>query len=353
MYTLGFAGVAKNTGKTTTALAVLQLAQADGLRLALTSIGYDGEDRDNVTGLPKPRYALPSGCLVASAQRCLQASPAGLRLLHNTGIATILGPVLIAEVTQPGLVLIAGPNQQAQIEKILQQFAALGAELCLLDGALNRLTPLAAADGLLLSTGAAFDEDPARLMDHAAALTALFGLSQPATDPLAAIAPQPANQNLASPGSSLLSPQAAEQLAQQLRISQQPRLTLTGAAAPQHCLTVQTHLRRPITWVFGNPLRMIAAGDPRSWRSFLAQVQADGGTVHVLHTLPLHALTLNPFYPRYLAAAGRYEAAFLPAADLLAQARARLPAHLPVLDLHQQGTAALRPHLPFLKRNYD
>lgn len=339
MYTLGFAGVAKNTGKTTTALAVLQLAQADGLRLSLTSIGYDGEDRDNVTGLPKPRYALPVGCLVASAQRCLQASPAGLNLLHDTGIATILGPVLIAEVTRPGLVLLAGPNQQTQIEALLKQFAALKAELCLLDGALNRLTPLAAADGLLLSTGAAFDEDAAQLIDHAAALTSLFRLSTP-----------PATLQTSADRGSLLSAQAAEQLVQTLP-HDDSHVLLSGAAAPQHCLTVQQALRRPLHWSFANPLRMIAAGDPRTWRSFIAQVRAAGGDVHTLHPLPLHALTLNPFYPRYLPAAGRYEAACLPADLLLQQARLSLPDDLPVLDLHQQGAAALRPYLPFLKRN--
>ena len=80
-------------------------------------------------------------------------------------------------------------------------------------------------------------------------------------------------------------------------------------------------------------------------------MRAAGGDVHTLRPLPLHALTLNPFYPRYLPAAGRYEAACLPAAELLQQARLRLPDELPVLDLHQQGAAALRPHLPFLKRN--
>lgn len=338
MQTLGFAGVAKNTGKTTTALAVLHLAGQDGLRLCLTSIGYDGEERDHVTGLPKPRYALPGGCLVASAQRCLQASPAGLRILHTTDIQTILGPIQIAEVIHPGLVLIAGPNQQTQIEAVLAEFAERGGQLGLLDGALNRLMPLAAADGLLISTGAAFDEDPTRLLEHAAAFTALFRLPTLAE-----------KRPVSLPHGSLLGAEQAAQLGQQLR-SGLDWVSLPGAAAPQHCLNAARQATRPVTWCFGNPLRMMAAGDPRDWQAFINLVQnAQGGRVGVAQPIPLYALTINPFYPRYLAAAGRYEPAYLPAANLLAQAQAALP-QLPILDLQLQGAEALRPWLPFLRK---
>ena len=77
MVRIGFAGTAKNTGKTSTALHVLQLCHEHGLQVALTSIGYDGETMDNVTGLPKPRYWLEPGMLLATSERCLKAGTAG------------------------------------------------------------------------------------------------------------------------------------------------------------------------------------------------------------------------------------------------------------------------------------
>ncbi|HZW04217.1 MAG TPA: hypothetical protein VFF68_09840, partial [Anaerolineaceae bacterium] len=176
MRTIGFAGTAKNTGKTTTASAVLQAAHGAGRIVALTSIGYDGEAVDTVTGLPKPRYFLPAGVLVATTDRCLAAGSAGCEILAGTGITTILGEIRLARVTQPGLVLLAGPNRRADLERVLAALAASGAALTLVDGALNRLVPLSAAGGLVLSTGAALHVAPCQVAAHAAGLVQIFSL---------------------------------------------------------------------------------------------------------------------------------------------------------------------------------
>jgi molybdopterin-guanine dinucleotide biosynthesis protein len=52
MLSLGVLGTAKNTGKTTTLNALLKCLSEK--LLALTSIGFDGEDLDHITCLPKP-----------------------------------------------------------------------------------------------------------------------------------------------------------------------------------------------------------------------------------------------------------------------------------------------------------
>lgn len=109
MHTIGFAGTAKNTGKTTAALQVLDRAAEAGLCLAVTSIGYDGEQRDHVTGLPKPRYALPAGTLLATAEQTLPVC-GRLEILETSPIRTILGQVVIARMTEPGPAALAGPN---------------------------------------------------------------------------------------------------------------------------------------------------------------------------------------------------------------------------------------------------
>ena len=119
MRTIGFAGTAKNTGKTTAALHVLNCCTTAGLTTALTSIGYDGESLDTVTDLPKPRYYLPAGSLLATAERCVMGSSAQLDILENTGIQTVLGTVLVARVRQPGFVVLAGPNRETDLRPLM------------------------------------------------------------------------------------------------------------------------------------------------------------------------------------------------------------------------------------------
>ena len=65
-YILGIAGTAKNTGKTTTTNAILACLRKRGIAVFLTSIGYDGENLDNVTGLPKPKIPVEPGDIIAT-----------------------------------------------------------------------------------------------------------------------------------------------------------------------------------------------------------------------------------------------------------------------------------------------
>lgn len=323
MRTLGFAGTAKNTGKTTTALRVLAESRRAGLLPALTSIGYDGENVDTITGLPKPRYWLEPGALVATAAGCLKTG-APCEVLATTAIDTILGRVVIARVSRPGFVLLAGPNRRGDLETVLDAFTRLGADLALLDGALNRLTPLAAAGGLILSSGAAFDERIEVVAQHAAALAGMFRLP---------VAP-PGEDTL--PGGSLLSGQALRQLLNALP-AQPGRIQLGGACDPRlalELLRAEPARLMGVQWVFGSPLKLIAAGDPRTWQTVFAQITALGGSAAYLETTPLCCLTVNPFFPRYDARSGSYQADEVDKIALLAAVRAAVPG-APVVDIRQ------------------
>ena len=72
MRVLGFAGTAKNTGKTTTLEATIKFFADKHKNLFITGIGYDGEDFDNLTGFPSP------GCL------CLRGVCKRLALLESS-----------------------------------------------------------------------------------------------------------------------------------------------------------------------------------------------------------------------------------------------------------------------------
>ena len=68
---IGILGTAKNTGKTTTFNFLLEWSNLESIKVGLTSIGYDGEDIDNITGLPKPRIFVQKDNTIATAEQCL------------------------------------------------------------------------------------------------------------------------------------------------------------------------------------------------------------------------------------------------------------------------------------------
>jgi len=108
---LGILGTAKNTGKTTTTSALLEIANKKNLSIGITSIGYDGEDIDNITGLPKPRIFTKKGILIATTNNCIKAGTAVIEILEETKFYTALGNIVIGKITKEGLVVIAGPNK--------------------------------------------------------------------------------------------------------------------------------------------------------------------------------------------------------------------------------------------------
>ncbi|MCD6363253.1 MAG: hypothetical protein J7M13_04555 [Synergistetes bacterium] len=147
---VGFAGLAKNVGKTTALVSVLDSVRPLRRRIALTSIGYDGEDVDNITGLPKPKYFLQEGDLIATARKCIIDR---LKIVRKTGMFTPLGEVIVARLERDMRVVLAGPNKLKDLELLLKMLFEEGADLVLVDGAINRVYPLKVVDKLIVSTG--------------------------------------------------------------------------------------------------------------------------------------------------------------------------------------------------------
>ena len=84
MHIIGIVGTAKNTGKTTTLAALIREAGRRRERIGVTGIGYDGEEIDTVTGLPKPRLLLQPGTIVATSERCLRTTSAEYTVIKRT-----------------------------------------------------------------------------------------------------------------------------------------------------------------------------------------------------------------------------------------------------------------------------
>lgn len=66
---LSIVGLEKNTGKTECLKYILDRLPVDKLRVAVTSIGIDGETTDQVTGTGKPQVFLKEGMLFATSEK--------------------------------------------------------------------------------------------------------------------------------------------------------------------------------------------------------------------------------------------------------------------------------------------
>jgi len=346
MHTIGFAGTAKNTGKTTTCLKVMEEGRAKGMRIALTSIGYDGELVDNVTGLPKPRYFLNPGMWIATAEKCLPCATARWHVHFDTSIKTVLGTILIAEVIEPGWVVLAGPNRRSDLEQVLDQFALSGIELALVDGALNRLVPMIAVDGLVLSTGAAYDTDISIVACHARALSVLFspgknGNAGHYSRACSSLIFRSGDQRMIS-GGSLLSQDGVEALAGAID-NPLAVLCIPNACSPiriRELIQQREKYLLSTHFIFGDPLKLIASGDPCMWMEL---IEDHGIQISYFETLPLYLLTVNPLYPRFIPEYNTYELAMVDKGDLLESIKAAvLP--LKTLDI-QQDFEDLLPQL--------
>jgi hypothetical protein len=155
-------GLAKNTGKTETLVAILRELAQRGTSVGVTSIGRDGEARDVIDArISKPRIVLAAGSLVASTDALVRASGLAHERLARTGIRTPLGEVTIARLTEQGAVEVAGPSAGEELGRMSDAMLEYGAEQVLIDGSIDRraASSPAVADGLVVATGAVLSED--------------------------------------------------------------------------------------------------------------------------------------------------------------------------------------------------
>ena len=327
---LGCVGTAKNTGKTTALAAILQEARARRYRVALTSIGYDGEELDNLTGLPKPRVWVEPGDLVASARPCLERSPVGWEHVTDCGITTALGPLALARVTSPGRVILAGPAYRRGLRRLCRLLVAVGQpDLLLVDGAFGRLSPLAGAGGVVVSTGAARSADSEALARETGAIVRLFSLPRA---PLR--------------GRFLRHLQSESDCREAARcLAARGQLVIPGMVT----LPAMVHLAATLegegsgprgTIVFATPVQLLLAGPPVRVAEVLEQIDRLGAGLAVGAGPAILAVTVNPFYPRPVGP-GQFAAAFVDAEELRARVAAAAGGRVPVVDVRREGAARL------------
>ena len=155
--TLAVMGMTKNTGKTVALNHLLACADADKVAVGVTSIGRDGEARDQVFQFPKPPVTVWPGMLVATARDTLSRAKVHTRPVCNTGLDSPMGEIVIVRAQEHGAMEIAGASRSTDLLALIAQMKTCGCDLVVLDGALGRshhASP-AVADAVVLATGAA------------------------------------------------------------------------------------------------------------------------------------------------------------------------------------------------------
>ena len=178
--TISIVGMAKNSGKTTALNYFIEEAMDEGLIIGVTSTGRDGETTDLVTQTEKPKVYLYTGTLVSVPTKLYEMADAGLEILEMTNYRTPLGSLLLCKVVESGNVQIAGPINTKEHKELYEKMMDLGAELILIDGAIDRKSIAApeTSDGVILATGAVLSRSLKKVVEETAHIVGLYGLPE-------------------------------------------------------------------------------------------------------------------------------------------------------------------------------
>ncbi|MFZ5816780.1 MAG: hypothetical protein ACOY93_16025 [Bacillota bacterium] len=295
-------GLAKNAGKTVTLNHIIRAAAARGLTLGLVSTGRDGEEKDAVTELPKPRIWAPAGAWLATAEQALEAGSAAVQVLRELPHATPFGRVVLGRVREPGEVLLIGPGSAGRIAEVLGALEACGTDLCLVDGSFDRMAAAAPAvtGRAVLAAGASYSSAMGETVAQVKHLLDLFDLPpvpaplEPAVARAALLGPvslvTPAGEATPVPVvSGLADPDAIAGAAAAAEAGS--LLALTGALSDRLLQTLVSRRIFGIGLVVQDPTHILVGR--HLWRRWRSQ----GGRAYAQHPVKLLAVTTNPHSP--------------------------------------------------------
>jgi hypothetical protein len=346
---LGIAGTAKNTGKTTATAAILEELRLRGIPISITSIGYDGEDMDTITGLPKPKLRLEPGDIIATADKCIKASTAGLSMIEDTKIVTPLGKIFIAEVKRAGLAVTAGPNKRSDVRVITRLLERIRPGVILVDGALNRIAPMSETDGIILATGAARTPNIVTLSEETSAFAKIAAL--PTTPDAVAIADRSLDGvTLFGPELSELRNERYTSLLTEKDIEgllgnfppDGSQLYVPGIISKEALIALKKMYQkqpRRLFLAFQDTFKALIIDDPAGVYQELNEMEEYGILTGVLKRVPLFAITINPFYPEFRVDDNSYRKAFIDPVRLELAMKAQT--HLPVYNVVRHGARGL------------
>ena len=150
-------GLAKNTGKTECLNYILRHVKDAGRRVALTSIGIDGESLDQVSQTPKPEIKVYEDMVFVTSEKHYREKRLIAEVMDISTEQTSLGRLVTARAVSPGKVLLSGPAKAESVRRLIEGMRRHSVDTTIVDGALSRLSigSPTVTDAMILATGAA------------------------------------------------------------------------------------------------------------------------------------------------------------------------------------------------------
>ena len=139
-HSVSVVGMEKNTGKTECLNYIIKNLPLEGLTVAVTSIGVDGETTDIVTGTHKPEIFLREGMMFSTSEKHYRQRHILSELLDVDDESTALGRVVTARALDYGKIMLSGPSTGKGLARWIGRMHSFGAGLTLIDGAISRLS---------------------------------------------------------------------------------------------------------------------------------------------------------------------------------------------------------------------
>ena len=177
-------GLEKNTGKTECFNYVLQRLPLENKRVAVSSIGIDGETTDQVTKTAKPEIFLREGVYFGTSEKHYLMKRLSAELLEITNENTSLGNIIIGKALTPGKILLSGPSSTNGLRRWMDEMKKYDVDLTIIDGALARMSVAspAVSESMILATGAAYSANINTLVQKTAFVVQMINLDLTSED---------------------------------------------------------------------------------------------------------------------------------------------------------------------------
>ncbi|HOA42728.1 MAG TPA: hypothetical protein PKG53_04600 [Bacillota bacterium] len=297
---IAIVGMAKNAGKTTTLNYLIEEAMDEGMTIGVTSTGRDGECTDLVTETEKPRVFLDTGTIVSVPVQLYELSDAGLEILRMTRYSTALGQLMLCRVAESGYVQIAGPVNTADHKSMCDEMTELGAELILIDGAVDRrsIAAPATSDAIILATGAVLSRSMKKVVEETLHILNIYQLPQVPEGPIREMIEAGAAEDkiMLIKGDrreypDLKTTLAAGRFLDDAIDEETDWVFIPGALTQSVIGDIHPSKLKGVTFVLKDPTKIFIGATP--WQ----QLRKRGFQVNVLENIQVAALTVNPYSP--------------------------------------------------------
>ena len=295
---LAIVGMEKNTGKTETLNYIIRRLHQIQKKIAVTSIGIDGENTDQVTNTHKPEIELFENMIFVTSEKHYHEKQLTSEIMDISTHQTALGRLVTGRVKIGGKIILSGPSHTSQLKRVIHAMEQHSVDITLVDGALSRRSfgSPAVTESIILTTGAALSPNIPELVRKTRFLCSLINLPQyetslqdallEAENGIWSIDRENNLHNLQIPSTFLID-HYKEKL-----LSYGNILFVSGAVSDKlfDTLRLQKNINE-ITLVVKDFTRIFAT--PESVNAFLKK----GGTLNVLLKTRLIAICINPVSP--------------------------------------------------------